>query len=67
MFMKTIITLLYDKNCIELCVKLADRYISDRAFPDKAIDIMDEVGSMVQIDVKTPKSLEKLRNDIEVF
>ena len=57
----------YDAGCIELCVKLADRYISDRAFPDKAIDIMDEVGSMVQIDVKTPKSLEKLRNDISVL
>ena len=58
---------IYDKNCVELCVKLADRYISDRAFPDKAIDIMDEVGSMVQIDVKTPKSLEKLKNDIGIL
>jgi|TARA_B100001094_G_scaffold176992_1_gene170941 ATP-dependent Clp protease ATP-binding subunit ClpC len=57
----------YDKYCVELCVKLADRYISDRAFPDKAIDIMDEVGSMVQIDVKTPKALEKLRNEISVL
>ena len=57
----------YDKYCVELCVKLADRYISDRAFPDKAIDIMDEVGSMVQIDVKTPKSLEKLRNEISIL
>tara|TARA_R110002167_G_scaffold16272_6_gene63957 strand:+ start:8 stop:2017 length:2010 start_codon:yes stop_codon:yes gene_type:complete len=57
----------YDKECIELCVKLADRYISDRAFPDKAIDIMDEVGSMVQIDVKTPKALEKLRDEISVL
>jgi|TARA_R110000824_G_scaffold41204_1_gene122846 ATP-dependent Clp protease ATP-binding subunit ClpC len=55
---------IYDKECVELCAKLADRYISDRAFPDKAIDIMDEVGSMVQIEVKTPKSLEKLRFDI---
>ena len=52
----------YDNECVELCVKLADRYISDRAFPDKAIDIMDEVGSMVQIDVKTPKALEGLRH-----
>ena len=54
----------YDSECVELCVKLADRYISDRAFPDKAIDIMDEVGSMVQIDIKTPKALEGLRQDI---
>ena len=51
----------YDNECIELCVKLADRYISGRAFPDKAIDVMDEVGSMVQIEVKTPKSIETLK------
>ena len=54
----------YNNECVELCVRLADRYITDRAFPDKAIDIMDEVGSMVQIDVKTPKALEKLRTEI---
>ena len=54
----------YNKECVELCAKLADRYISNRAFPDKAIDIMDEVGSMVQIDIKTPKALELLRVDI---
>jgi len=57
----------YSTECIELCVKLADRYISERAFPDKAIDIMDEVGSMVQIDIKTPKSLEKLKSAITVL
>ena len=45
-------------------VRLADRYISDRAFPDKAIDVMDEVGSMVQIEVKTPKSIESLKAQI---
>ena len=44
----------YSDECIELCVNLADRYISDRAFPDKAIDVLDEVGAMVQIDIKTP-------------
>ena len=49
---------------MELCVRLADRYISDRAFPDKAIDVMDEVGSMVQIEVKTPKSIESLKAQI---
>jgi ATP-dependent Clp protease ATP-binding subunit ClpC len=56
---------LYDDEIVDLCVKLADRYISDRAFPDKAIDIMDEVGATVQIDVKTPKSITKLKLDIE--
>ena len=54
----------YSDECIELCAKLADRYISDRAFPDKAIDVMDEVGAMVQIDIKTPKYIETLKNDI---
>jgi len=54
----------YDNECVELCVKLADRYISGRAFPDKAIDVMDEVGSMVQIEVKTPKSIETLKGKI---
>ena len=56
---------LYSDEVIDLCVKLADRYISDRAFPDKAIDIMDEVGATVQIDIKTPKSITKLKSDIE--
>jgi len=54
----------YSEECVELCVRLADRYISDRAFPDKAIDVMDEVGSMVQIEVKTPKSIESLKAQI---
>ena len=55
----------YSNEVVELCVKLADRYISDRAFPDKAIDVLDEVGSMVQIEVKTPKTLEKLKGEID--
>tara|TARA_R100001463_G_scaffold51283_2_gene101890 strand:- start:2747 stop:4783 length:2037 start_codon:yes stop_codon:yes gene_type:complete len=54
----------YNDECVELCVRLADRYISDRAFPDKAIDVMDEVGSMVQIEIKTPKSIETLKSQI---
>ena len=58
---------LYSDEVIELCVKLADRYISDRAFPDKAIDVLDEVGSMVQIEVKTPKALERLKGEIDTL
>ncbi len=54
----------YSDECVELCVRLADRYISDRAFPDKAIDVIDEVGSMVQIEVKTPKNIESLKSQI---
>ena len=54
----------YSDEIIELCTKLADRYISDRAFPDKAIDIMDEVGATVQIEVKTPKTIINLNDSI---
>jgi ATP-dependent Clp protease ATP-binding subunit ClpC len=54
----------YSDEVIELCTRLADRYISDRAFPDKAIDIMDEVGATVQIDIKTPKSIINLKDSI---
>ena len=57
----------YNDEVVELCVNLADRYISDRAFPDKAIDVIDEVGSMVQIEVKTPKALEKLKGEIDLL
>ena len=45
----------YPQETIEQCVKMADRYITDREFPDKAIDIMDEVGSKSQINIKPPK------------
>ena len=54
----------YSDEVIELCTRLADRYISDRAFPDKAIDIMDEVGATVKIDIKTPKSIINLKDSI---
>ena len=55
----------YCDEVVSLCVKLADRYITDRAFPDKAIDVLDEVGATVQIEVKTPKSITKLKSEIE--
>ena len=45
----------YPQETIEKCVKLADRYITDREFPDKAIDIMDEVGSRSQVNAKTTR------------
>ena len=37
----------YSPEAIEACVRLADRYITDRAFPDKAIDVLDEAGALV--------------------
>lgn len=51
----------YSEESIQACVSLADRYITDREFPDKAIDILDEVGARAQINVKYPESIEKLK------
>jgi len=52
---------LYSDEVIETCVKLADRYITDREFPDKAFDIMDEVGARMQTEVKVPEIIEDLK------
>jgi ATP-dependent Clp protease ATP-binding subunit ClpC len=52
---------LYNDEVIETCVKLADRYITDREFPDKAFDIMDEVGARMQTEVKVPEIIEDLK------
>ena len=51
----------YSTPVLELCVSLADRYITDREFPDKAIDVMDEVGARAQIDIKLPEIIEELK------
>jgi len=51
----------YSDEVIELCVKLADRYITDRQFPDKAFDILDEVGARAQTEVKIPEAIEDLK------
>jgi ATP-dependent Clp protease ATP-binding subunit ClpC len=51
----------YTDESLLLCVELADRYITDREFPDKAFDILDEVGSRMQIDIKLPESIELLK------
>jgi ATP-dependent Clp protease ATP-binding subunit ClpC len=57
----------YNKEAIELCVKLADRYITDREFPDKAIDILDEVGARSQVVVKPPKEIVDLEKKISAL
>jgi ATP-dependent Clp protease ATP-binding subunit ClpC len=51
----------YDDNTLKLFVELADRYVTDREFPDKAFDILDEVGSRMQIDIKLPDEIEDLK------
>ena len=55
----------YGEDVIETIVKLSKRYITDRQFPDKAIDIMDELGSEKKISNKVPESIEKLKKEIE--
>jgi ATP-dependent Clp protease ATP-binding subunit ClpC len=55
----------YTDEALLLCVELADRYITDREFPDKAFDILDEVGSRMQIDIKLPEIIEKLKQDAQ--
>ena len=51
----------YSQEVIELCVKLADRYITDREFPDKAFDILDEVGARSQTEQKIPEVIDDLK------
>ena len=51
----------YSDKALEACVQLAGRYITDREFPDKAIDILDEVGAKSQINVKFPELIDQLK------
>ena len=53
----------YTDEILEICVDLADRYITDREFPDKAFDILDEVGARAQVDVKNPEIIEELKKE----
>lgn len=56
---------IYTDGALEACVKLTDRYISDRSFPDKAIDALDEAGSRVHISkVVVPKEIDALEKRI---
>ncbi|PZX15346.1 ATP-dependent Clp protease ATP-binding subunit ClpC [Breznakibacter xylanolyticus] len=57
---------IYTEKAIEACVKLTERYISDRHLPDKAIDALDEAGSRVHIsNIVVPESILSLEKDIE--
>ncbi|MFN8806328.1 MAG: ATP-dependent Clp protease ATP-binding subunit [Bacteroidota bacterium] len=56
----------YTKEAIEACVKLSDRYISDRFLPDKAIDVLDEAGARVHINnIHVPEEIVKFEAAIE--
>ena len=56
----------YDQESIDACVKLSDRYITDRLLPDKAIDVMDEVGARVHLkNINVPPTITELEQKIE--
>ena len=56
----------YSEEAIEACVKLTDRYMSDRFLPDKAIDALDEAGSRVHItNIEVPKQILDLERQLE--
>lgn len=56
----------YTKESIEACVRLSDRYITDRYFPDKAIDVMDETGARVHLsNIRVPKNILEIEEKIE--
>lgn len=56
----------YTQEALEACVKLTGRYISDRNFPDKAIDALDEAGSRVHLtNISVPKEIEEQEQEID--
>ncbi len=56
----------YTPEAIDACVKMSDRYISDRFLPDKAIDVLDEAGARVHINnITVPEDILKLEESIE--
>ena len=59
---------IYTPDAIESCVKLTDRYITDRFLPDKAIDALDEAGSRVHIsNINVPEHILKLEKKIKII
>ncbi|MCS6822840.1 MAG: ATP-dependent Clp protease ATP-binding subunit [Cytophagaceae bacterium] len=58
----------YTDQAIQSCVKLSDRYISDRFLPDKAIDVLDEAGARVHLNnIHVPADIVKLEEQIEAI
>jgi ATP-dependent Clp protease ATP-binding subunit ClpC len=55
----------YTQSAIEACVKFADRYITDRFFPDKAFDVLDESGAKVKLtNIKIPNEIVDIENKL---
>ena len=58
----------YTSAAIEACVLLSERYITQRELPDKAIDVMDEVGAKIHLsEIKIPSFIKKLEEESEEF
>lgn len=56
----------YTDKALEACVRLTDRYVTDRYFPDKAIDAMDEAGSRIHLThISVPREIEEQERLIE--
>ena len=56
----------YTDEALEACVRLTDRYVTDRYFPDKAIDVMDEAGSRIHLThISVPQEIEEQERLIE--
>jgi ATP-dependent Clp protease ATP-binding subunit ClpC len=55
----------YEDGVVETIVKLSNRYITDRQFPDKAIDVLDELGSEKKVNGRVPESIERLKMEID--
>ena len=56
----------YSDDAIEACVKLSDRYMTDRLLPDKAIDVLDEVGARVHLkNINVPQNIVEFEKKIE--
>ncbi len=57
----------YTDEALVACVKLTDRYVSDRTFPDKAIDALDEAGARVHIsNIVIPETIERFEEELKL-
>ena len=58
----------YTDAALEACVSLTERYVSDRSFPDKALDALDEAGSRVHItNIEVPAEIEELEKQVDTL
>ena len=55
----------YTDDAIDEIIRLSDRYITNREFPDKAIDILDEAGSRTQVSIKPPQKIKELEDKVK--